>query len=101
MWKQEVPQKLVSLLRALHNTIKIKFFVDEVEQTMESITGVKQGDIPGPDLFIFFVVKVLKTWRSCYSYSYKLCTVRRNKLEFQLTRRRLTAKGEIYLEVTC
>jgi hypothetical protein len=43
--------KLVSLLKALHNRVIIKFFVDGVEQTMESIIGVKQGDILGPDIF--------------------------------------------------
>jgi hypothetical protein len=34
MLKQGVPPKLISLLKALHNTVKIKFFVDGVEQTM-------------------------------------------------------------------
>ena len=41
MLKQGVPPKLVSLLNALHSTIKIKFFVDGVEQTIKFIIGVK------------------------------------------------------------
>jgi len=68
MLKQGVPPKLVSLLKALQSTIKNKFFVGGVEQTIEPIIGVKQGDILGPDLFIFFMVAVLKTWRSSYSH---------------------------------
>jgi hypothetical protein len=76
MLKQGVPSKLISLLKALHKTVKIEFVVDGVETIIESIIGVKQGDILGHDLFIFFMAYVLKTWRSSYSHTYKLCTVR-------------------------
>jgi hypothetical protein len=94
MLKQGVPPKLVSLLKALHKSVKIKIVVDGVEKIIESIIGVKQGDILGPDLFIFFMAAVLKTWRSSYSHSYKLCTVR-CKSDFILTGRRSKTKGEL------
>ena len=82
MIKQGVPPKLVSLLRALHTTVKVKFEHEGVTQTLDSIIGVKQGDLLGPDLFIFFMAAVMKTWRSSYSYS--LCRVN-TKADFQLT----------------
>ncbi len=41
MLKQGVPSKLVSLLKALYITVKIQFFVDGVEQTMEYIIKIK------------------------------------------------------------
>ncbi len=74
MKKQGVPLKLVSLLKALHKIVKVKFVIDGVEQVIDSIIGVKQGDVLGPNLFIFIMATVLKTWRS--SHSYNLCTVR-------------------------
>ena len=49
--RQRVPNKLISLLKALHKSVKDKFGVDGVEQVIESIIGVKQGGILGPDLF--------------------------------------------------
>ena len=96
MLKQGVPPKLVSLLKAMHNTVKFKFFVDGVGQTMESIIGVKQGDILGPDLCIFFMAAFLKTWRSSFSLSYKLCAVR-CKSYFKLYGRRPTTRGDLDL----
>ena len=44
MIKQEVPPKLVSLIRSLHTTVKFKFEHEGVRQTLDSIIGVKQGD---------------------------------------------------------
>ena len=94
------PPKLVSLLKALHNTVKIISFVDGVERTMESKIGVKQDDILGPDLFIFCMVAILKCWHSpSYSHSYKLCMVK-CKSDLRLTGRRSTTERELYLEVT-
>jgi hypothetical protein len=40
MTKQGVPIKLVSLLKALHKTVKVKFIIDDVEQMIDSV--VKQ-----------------------------------------------------------
>jgi len=50
MTRRGVPVKLVSLLKALHKTVKGKFIIDDVEQTIGSIIEVKQGDDFGPDL---------------------------------------------------
>jgi len=44
-----VPPKLVSLLRALHETVHVTFDVDGVVRSLLSIIGVKQGDLLGPD----------------------------------------------------
>ena len=90
MIKQGVPPKLVSLLRSLHTTVKVKFEHEGVTQTLDSIIGVKQGDLLGPDLFTFFMAAVMKTWRSSYSYS--LCCVN-TKADFQLTGHKPTDKG--------
>jgi hypothetical protein len=73
MSKQGVPPpKLISLLQALQGKLLVKFQVDSVEQVIDSIIGVKQGDILGPELFTFFMAAVMKTWRS--SHDYDLCT---------------------------
>jgi len=76
MRKRGVPPELVSLLKALHKSVTIKFVVDGDEKLIKSIIGVKKGDIVGLDLFIFFMAVVLNTWRFSYSHSYKLCIVR-------------------------
>ena len=39
------PPKLVSLLRSLHTTVKVKFEHEGVTQTLDSIIGLKQGDL--------------------------------------------------------
>ena len=51
--KQGVPPKLVSLLRSLHQTVKVKLEYKNVTQMLDSMIGVKQRDLLGPDLFIF------------------------------------------------
>jgi len=93
MLKQGVPPKQFSLLKALHTSVKNTFVVDGAKETIESIIGAKQGNILGLGLFFFFMATVLKTWRSSYSHSYKLCTIR-CKSDFILTGRRSTTKGE-------
>ena len=95
MIKQGVPPKLVSLLRSLHTTVKVKFEHEGITQTLDSIIGVKQGDLLGPDLFIFFMAAVMKTWRSSNSSKFSLCCVK-SKADFQLTGRRPTEKGETF-----
>ena len=56
-----VPFKLVNLLKALHKAFKVKFTVDDVIETMNCSIGVKQGDILGPHLFMFFIAAVMIT----------------------------------------
>ena len=53
-----------------------------------SIIGVKQGDLLGPELFIFFMAAVMITWRS--EHSYERCLFR-SAPDFVLTGRRPTA----------
>ena len=48
-----VPNKLISLIKAIHVDFEIKFMVDEVTHTMDCLIGVKQGDIIGSILFSF------------------------------------------------
>ena len=63
---------------------------------IESIIGVKQRDVLGPDLYIFLMAAVMNSWRS--SHSYKLCVVR-CKADFQLTGRRPTTKRDLEIGV--
>ena len=58
-----VPQKLVKLLRSLHESVLVKFKVQEITHIINSIIGVKQGDILGPMLFTFYAAAVMITWR--------------------------------------
>ena len=43
---------LVSLLKALHAQVNVKFNVDGVEKTPSSIIGIKQGDLLGLGILI-------------------------------------------------
>jgi hypothetical protein len=67
MWKVllklGVPPHLVMLLRALHASVKVHFEVHGVSKQLESIIGVKQGDVLGPVLFILYMAAVMLTWR--------------------------------------
>ena len=75
--------------------MKVKFEHEGITQTLDSIIGVKQGDLLGPDLFIFFMAAVMKTWRSSNSSKFSLCCVK-SKADFQLTGRKPTEKGETF-----
>ena len=90
MLKQGVPPKLVSLLKAMHATVNVKFVVDGIESVLASIIGVKQGDVLGPDGFIFYMAAVMATWRS--EHSYELCAFR-SRRDHVLTGRRSTTGG--------
>jgi len=59
-----VPEKLVSLLKALHAKVNVKFAVEDVEVIIQSIIGVKQGDILGPQLFLFLICAIMQSWRT-------------------------------------
>ena len=59
-----VPNKLISLLKTLHNNFEVKFTADENTHTIPCTIGVKQGDILGPILFTFFLAAVMITWRA-------------------------------------
>ena len=86
-----VPPKIVSLLKCLHKRVQVKFTVDGIVHTLLSIIGVKQGDILGPILFLFFIAAVMITWKNTYHRS--LC-IFRSKPDFVMTGRSYRARGE-------
>ena len=86
-----VPQKLVSLLKALHEHVYVKFNVDNVEHTITCSIGVKQGDILGPILFTFFVAAVMITWRMTFNGPF--CFYR-TKRDYVMTGRSYRAYGD-------
>ena len=50
-----VPDKFVSILKAMHKNVEVLFEVDGVKKKLNSIIGVKQGDLLGPELFTFYM----------------------------------------------
>jgi len=71
-----VHDKIVRLLEALHSTVNVRFSVEEVEMVIESIIGVKQGDLLGPQLFIFHICAIMQAWRYEFNSQYDLCRFR-------------------------
>ncbi|XP_066913064.1 uncharacterized protein [Clytia hemisphaerica] len=61
-----VPDKLVRLLQSLHANVEVKFVINGIAKRIESIIGVKQGDILGPLLFIFYLAAVMISWRTTH-----------------------------------
>ena len=55
--------------------------------------SIIQGDVLGPDLFIFLIAAVMETWRT--EHTYDLCIFRTAR-DFQLEGRRPTARGETF-----
>ena len=45
--KVGVPDKMVSILKAMHKNVEVLFEVDDVQKKLDSIIGVKQGDLLG------------------------------------------------------
>ena len=62
MRKFGVPEKLVRLLEALHEHVNVHLEVEEATVILKSIIGVKQGDLLGPQLFIFHICAIMQTW---------------------------------------
>jgi len=71
-----VPGKLVRLLEALHSTVNVGFEVEEVRVVLDSIIGVKQGDLLGPQLFIFHICAIMQAWKVDYGPQYEQCRFR-------------------------
>jgi hypothetical protein len=61
-----------------------------VLKTLLSIIGVKQGDLLGPILSIFFICAIMETWR--LEHTYDLCLLR-SRDDFTLTGRPTAAHG--------
>ena len=80
----------VSFLLALHEHVCVKFSVNGVMHTISCLIGVKQGNILGPILFIFFVAAIMITW--CATYDGPMC-IFRSKPDFLLTGRSVRAHG--------
>jgi len=89
--KLGVPDKVIRLLKALHVDYKVKFTVDGVTKHIQSIVGVKQGDILGPILFTFLLAAIMISWN-------KVCNIPvcvfRTKEDLKLTGRNFRATGE-------
>ena len=94
--RQGVPPKLVDLLKALHASVLVHFEVDGVSRTLQSIIGVKQGDVLGSELFTFFMAAIMETWQM--DSTYELCLFR-TRPDFVLSGRRPMAKGEEFTVV--
>ena len=88
-----VPIKLVSLLKALHKDFTVKFSIDDIDKSIRNTIGVKQGDILGPILFLFFICAVMTTWRS--KFHVEPC-IFRSKRDAKMTGRSYTARGESF-----
>jgi hypothetical protein len=83
--KLGVPPKLIRLLRALHTDVKVHFTVQEVQLIMDSLIGVKQGDILGPILFVLFICGIMVAFRKKYP-NHNGC-IYRSKADFVLRSR--------------
>jgi hypothetical protein len=84
------PPKFIRLIITLHNII-VKFSVDGAEAEMESIIGVKQGDVLGPILFILYMAALTISWKKKEGRS--MCLFR-TKQDSTLTGRRYnTVRG--------
>ena len=62
--KYGVPEKLMRLLRALHQDVTVKFEAEGDVHVVICSIGVEQGDILAPGLFIILMVTVMTSWRA-------------------------------------
>jgi len=71
-----VPGKLARLLEALHSTVNVGFEIEEVRVVIDSIIGVKQGGLLGPQLFIFHICAIMQARRVDHGQEYEQCRFR-------------------------
>ena len=86
-----VNEKLVRLLIALHEHVEVQFTVSGITSIVYSIIGVKQGDVLGPILFIFYLAAVMETWKEEHKRPLYLF---RTKEDFVMTGRWWNSNGE-------
>ena len=55
-----ITPKFIRLIIALHRII-VQLSIDGAESEIESIIGVKQGDVLGPIIFIIYMVALTNT----------------------------------------
>ena len=87
-----IPAKLIRLLKSLHAHFEVKFVINDVTKSIESIIGVKQGDILGPLLFIFYLASVMISWRNAYD---RPVCIFHTKFDDVLTGRRYNTKRNV------
>ena len=68
----------------------VKFTVDGVTPQLPSIIGMKQGNILGPVLFLFFIAAVMITWKKSCDGSF---CIFRSKSDFTMKGRSHIAQG--------
>ena len=64
MERSGFPKLIIRLLKALHEKVLVNFGVEGMKKVIESILGVKQGDLLGLILFGIYGYAVMVAWRT-------------------------------------
>ena len=59
--KLGLPKELVDVVAMMHEDVKVKFAIEDVEAIFDSTVGVKQGDNLAPVLFVMYMQVVMET----------------------------------------